>query len=387
MKSKIYIKISLAIVFGVMACKKAYNPTIATSSSILVIEGFINTGNDTTIIKLTRTLLVSSGNGQKLETKAVVTVEDDQNKTYTLTEATGGKYQAPPLGLSNDRSYRLRVKTTDGLIYLSDFEKPKISPAIDSVGYKVTDNGVDIYANTHDANKASMYYRWEYEETWRFHSKFQSLYISDGKAIVSRPADMDIYNCFGNDISHNVIINSTASLQQDVVYQTPITTLPSESEKVETRYSILVKQYALSKTAYAFWTNLKKNTETLGSIFDAQPSQIPGNIHCISNAAQPVIGYISAGTFTQKRIFIDNSVLPKNWLPKYPYDCEMDSLYYSAPFTGENQVKNYLINQPHIQIPVQPLITVGGIIGFFGGTYECADCTIRGRKQQPAFWK
>jgi hypothetical protein len=36
---------------------------------------------------------------------------------------------------------------------------------------------------------------------------------------------------------------------------------------------------------------------------------IAGNIHSLSNSSEPVIGYISASTIPEKRIFIDHSSL------------------------------------------------------------------------------
>ncbi|MDO3626770.1 DUF4249 family protein [Mucilaginibacter sp. BT774] len=78
-------------------------------------------------------------------------------------------------------------------------------------------------------------------------------------------------------------------------YQNPILSIASSAEKLSVEYSILVKQYALSADAYKFYANLKKNTEQLGSIFDAQPSAIRGNIHFVTTPAEPVIGYLCIG--------------------------------------------------------------------------------------------
>ena len=41
---------------------------------------------------------------------------------------------------------------------------------------------------------------------------------------------------------------------------------------------------------------MQKNAESLGSIFDEQPTQITGNIHSVTNPSEQVIGYVSAGT-------------------------------------------------------------------------------------------
>ena len=46
--------------------------------------------------------------------------------------------------------------------------------------------------------------------------------------------------------------------------------------------------YALTRDQFNYWANLKKTTEYLGTIFDAQPSQLNNNIHCLSNPSEPV---------------------------------------------------------------------------------------------------
>jgi hypothetical protein len=77
------------------------------------------------------------------------------------------------------------------------------------------------------------------------------------------------------------------------------------------RYSILVKQYALTEDGYHYYQILKKNTESLGSIFDAQPSELTCNFHSLQDPTEIVIGFFSASSVVQKRIFIDKSQV--NW--------------------------------------------------------------------------
>jgi len=177
-----------------------------------------------------------------------------------------------------------------------------------------------------------------------------------------------------------------------VLYQSPILFIPSTSEKIEDRYSVLFHQYALTADAYNFWVSLRTNTEQLGSIFDAQPSQITGNIHCVTHPLELVIGYLSACKVSSKRIFINYSQLPL-WVPNYPYNCNLDSEYYSNPHgdpSGHNDVAAYLIPLSSSLIPTtafqpypDPRVPPKG---YMASTLECVDCTIRGSKTPPTFW-
>ena len=113
-----------------------------------------------------------------------------------------------------------------------------------------------------------------------------------------------MYRCWNIDTSGFIFIASNAGLSSDVVYEKKLVHVAFEQPQFRWIYSILVTQYALTKEAYEYWDNLKKNTEDLGSIFDPQPFAEFGNIHCISNADEPVLGFISACSATQQRLYI-----------------------------------------------------------------------------------
>lgn len=384
--------IFLILISGITtnSCRKPYEPpAVHATGSYLVVEGVINTGSDSTVFKLSRTVDLSGNKGTP-QLNASITVENDQSAgpVYYLNETGNGKYASAGLNLDTTHQYRVRIKTNDGKEYLSDFVTPKFTPVIDSVGYNIKSDGLQMYVNTHDANNNTKYYRWDYEETWQFHAKYASTYISDGTAIVPRTPEQNIYYCFANNISSDINLGSSAKLTEDKIYQNSIVSIPSTSEKIESKYSILVRQYALTKEAFAFWQNLKKNTEQLGSIFDAQPSEISGNIHCLSNPSEPVIGYISACLVRTKRIFISNLQLPTTWAVAYPYACEQDSNYYDHPISHHNDVAD-LIPLPSAVMITRPFFfnSSPNPAGFFSTSFECGDCTIRGTTKQPAFWK
>ena len=380
MKKKRYFLILFMLAIG---CKKPYNPPIvATQPSYLVVEGVIMAGADSTIIKLSRTVNLSNKGTNSPVANAALSVESDGNASYPLTEIKTGYYASPSLNLDNTKKYRLRIKTPDNQVYLSDFTAVSITPPIDSISHSVLSNGVQINVNTHDPQNKTRYYRWDYQETWKFHSQYPSGAMSDGVQIVYRPADKQIYYCFAGDVSTSILLGSSAMLTQDVIYQSHITFIEPTSEKIELRYSILMRQYALTNEAFTFWTNLKKNTEQLGSIFDAQPSQINGNIHNLNNPEDIVVGYIGASTMQSKRIFIDNSEVPLTWEPVYPPSCTVDSFFYSRPF---NDVAISLIPFSSAYIPLSPFGSPF-IRGYTGARRPCVDCTLRGKIQQPNFW-
>lgn len=388
----------LIISIVLVGCKKPYNPpAIASPGSYLVVEGEINSGADSTFIKLSRTVNLSSKITTNPELHAVLAIQSDQNVSYPLKETSNGNYACAGLNLDNSHTYRLSIKTANNEQYLSDYVPVLNSPPIDSISYDTKGNangpGLNIYSNTHDPKNSVIYYRWDYQETWIFHSDYVSSYVSNGDTVLGRNQGQQVYECWGGDSSSSIIIGTTAKLLKSVINNNPITFVNSTSEKLGTKYSIQVRQYALTADAYNFYVNLKKNTEQLGSIFDAQPSQISGNIHSTTNPSEPVIGYISVGNTSSKRIFITLQQLP-DWLPTQAYpiaSCPIDTerfLYFQPndPFGIPQEDEYFNYNKKDFTgILLIPIDFVGN--GHTGSYPECVDCTLRGTNKQPGFWK
>ena len=279
-----YIITIVTAIITFYSCQKPLDIKATDSNAnVLVVEGFINTA-DSTKISLSRTVTIGNKTTASPELNAQITLENTTGTVAPLQHLGKGIYATVSLTLDNTKQYRIRIKTSNGKTYLSDLTEAKVTPPIDSVGYNITADGMIIYANTHDDTNKSKYYLYNYEETWRFKTPYLSAYKGNCYAIVSRANNEILNYCFGFEASKNVVLNSTNTLTQDVVYQAPITSIISSSEKISIRYSILLTQTALTKDAYEFWENLRKNTEKLGSIFDAQPSQFFGNIHMLPMA-------------------------------------------------------------------------------------------------------
>jgi len=404
--------IAVPIAIGtITTCKTPYTPAPITAvNNYLVVEGLINI-TDSTYINLSRTVNLMSASTVKPELKATISIVSNTGSSYPLTEVGNGVYSAPSYNLNPANQYSLMIKTSNGSTYASDYVPTKITPPIDSIITDMEPDGIHFSINTHDPQNATRYYRWDYSETWQFTSYFDSHATAQGAAtspasmssafigigIAVLPRTNNIYNCWGGDASSTILINSTAALSQDILVNQPITFVASSSEKLSIRYSINIRQYALTQDAYTFWTLLKTNTEQLGSIFDAQPSATIGNIHNINNPNEPVIGFMSACTVSQKRIYINYTDLPKSYVADYQnttpynkYTCVLDTVSVD-PFATKGSELDYFINgYPHaLQIPVDIIIPFNGVLGgsATGAIPACVDCTLRGTNVKPAFWQ
>lgn len=374
------------------ACKKQISSSVTNApNNYLVVNGNI-APDDTTTITLTRTVNISGKANSKPELNASVSIEGSQGDHYTLAPNSNGAYVLAPVSLSATQNYRLKITTSEGKQYASDFVPVKNSPPIDTVNYVIQAKGLQINVNTHDPANNTHYYRWDYTETYIIHSLYNSHYMEvNHDTTAPRPADKEIYQCWASDTSSTIVLGSSAKLSQDIISAQPIIAIPSSSEKIHIRYSIRVKQYALTTDAYNYFVLLKKNTEQLGGIFDAQPSELTGNIHCLTNPSEPVIGFVTAGSVTQQRIFIDNANLPA-WQADLPFNgCSADTLVYIYTIPGSRppqliyQVNEFIYTD--VMIPIDYVDAFYPNNGYTAAFPYCVDCTIRGTNKQPSFWK
>jgi len=140
--------------------------------------------------------------------------------------------------------------------------------------------------------------------------------------------------------------------------------------------SIQVLQYALTPQAYAYWQIIRKNSQELGTLFDLQPSQLEGNIHCIDNPSEPVVGFVSAGTETEKRIFIIKDNLQDWNVAPGSYNCvvkiiDQDPNDFSHWTFADDTYAPWYFGTGSIIIAKKP----------------CLDCRLSGGTTiKPSFW-
>ncbi len=361
-------------------CKKPYTPVVFTSGdNYLVIDGFINTspGGVTTIV-LSRTKNLTDTVVSIPEQNASVLIQSAAGTTYALQETGNqGNYNSNALTLDATVQYRIVVITAAGKKYQSDLVTAKQTPAIDSVSWQQDSKGVQLFVNTHDPANNTRFYRWQYVQTWEYHSQLETVWgINNGVVYVRDPAEQ-VHVCYNTTLSTGIMIGTSSALSQDVISNALIGTILQNDSTLQYRASFLVKQYALTPAAYFYWQIIQKNSQQLGTLFDLQPSQLEGNIHAVSNASEPVVGYISASTVTEKRIFINSADL-QNWQPPPgSYNCQLVNV-------AQNPSNFLLVNVPDNSYAVWYYISGGPVVL---AKNTCLDCTLSGgTNKKPAFW-
>lgn len=373
----------LILVTASTACKEKFVlPGGSPRTGYLVIDGVINSGQGPTTLRLTRTLGLVDSVAFQHESDANVRVEGDDNSIHLLDELQDGVYHHPQLTLNGSVKYRLHINTRDGREYISDYSPVLRTPPIDSISWERPEEGVQIYINTHDPQNKTLYYRWEYEETWQFHSAFASN-IQYKRDQNFNPYDVEprdpveaqrMYTCWQSDKSTSLLIGSSARLSRDTIHL-PLLLVPQGSWKISAMYSILVRQYATSRAGYEFLQRMKKNTEQVGSLFDAQPSELTGNVRCVGDPSEPVIGFVDIADAQVKRIFIRRGEVS-------PWDYRQACI--------EENIRNHpdtlAVYSFHIPTIVAETSMRGDTIRIFVSQPDCVDCRLRGTDIKPSFW-
>jgi Domain of unknown function (DUF4249) len=382
----ISLKTTFLLLYLLTNCVEPFPLTSIDYNELLVVEGFITDESKQHKVVISRT---SKLNELVFipEQGATVNIQVNNGFVIPLTETSPGIYLTPPYTGSIGAVYKLQITTSDNKNYISKEVKLKPTPAIGNVYAKYPifntsgEKGIQIYLDTEDPANQTRFYRWEYEETYEIKTPYPSKFVwLGGNNITFRVQAVD--NCWASDTSSNVLIRTTKGLVNDRVTAFPVKFISAESPELIIKYSILVKQYALTEEAYLFWKQLQNVNETQGSLFDIQPGEVNGNIISI-DSKDKVLGYFDAASTSSKRSFFtakdfeESGYTPPQFLQSCyetdPVEIQIDQL----GATMEIYQNSLAIYEALGAGPSSVLLL----------RLACCDCTSKGTNVKPSFWE
>ena len=147
-----------------------------------------------------------------------------------------------------------------------------------------------------------------------------------------------------------------------------------------------MKQACLSYEAYEYYRLLALYTQESSGLFSPMPSEVKGNIQCLSNPKISVGGFVMASKIQTKRLFIYESDL-KEIHSSYS-NCasglgeeQSENIFggWKAAWTREVRDKGAIVYNEH-----------AGVLANNSIIYpkECVDCrqTFGATKKRPDFW-
>lgn len=360
-------------------CITEYIPDIKEEKELLVVEGLISDQNQSNIIKLSTSVPL----GERIDASPLsgcsVSISDNLGNSYSLWEKNKGIYLTDSTVFRGIRGrfYTLHIAVPNGYFFTRYESYPvemKPVPPIDSVYYEKTlikeavgkqdpIEGCQIYLDTHDPENNTEFYRFDYRETWKLRLK----------------ADVPNQVCWITNISPDIVVESTASYNEYRFKHYPITYISNMTDRLVTRYSILVNQYSLTEKEFNYWKKLKNVTVSVGGLHDIIPASIPSNIYCIEHPEEKVLGYFSVSAMSSQRIYIDEDF--KGLVDPYA-NCAIDTIYDGKEYIeGLGSYLWLLFDIKPTPFSGKPRLRI------ITDKKGCADCTVRGTTVKPSWWK
>lgn len=376
------------------SCTEEFVPNTETFENLLVIEGNVTDELKQHEILLSRTSRFEE-EGVLGESGAEVRVVDDQQNEYLFQESDTGKYiSVESFQAIQDREYTLFIKTTEGKSYSSDAVKlPQKTDISNLYAERITNDegqeGIGIFVDSFDTTGDAAFYRYEFEETYRFVApsfEFSDLVVvsEDPFVVDFEPRPIEKRVCYKTDPSSGIILTTTEDFDENQVSKFRVRFVGTDNYIISDRYSILVKQFVQSREAHLFYETILNfsNSETLFS--QIQPGFVQGNITAVEDPTENVIGLFQVTSVSSKRIFFNyRDFFVVEDLPPYFESCEGDA----PPIQPSPRI---FLNVYETGLFVYAGET--GVSDSSTGPYllvrkACGDCTEIGNSEPPEFWE
>ncbi len=301
----------LIISIVLVNCVDPYSDSkLLTTNKKLIVNATISNQSEPFRVRLTRTIAFLEKDATPPVIGAKVYVLDNLNNRYDLADVGKGDYQtATNQKAVVGRSYQLFIQT-GGRNYESTPETLRPVPEIDKLSSQLIEqrsesgvkkNTFEVTLETKDNKTTGDYYRWTA-------TNYRYLYSCSDR--VCRPEVCPgpiVYRneccspCWEINKEYGQILLASDNLINGNTLKQKVTTVPYNSRRP---YYLEIAQYSLTKGAYNYWTNINTQINNTGSIFDAPPANIRGNIVCKEDPTEQVLGYFETTSVSYKRIFI-----------------------------------------------------------------------------------
>jgi hypothetical protein len=375
-----------------MTCVEPFRPSLdeQDTQNLLVVEGLLTGDPGPFSVSLTSTIPVYDVENTVHSyyppvSGAAVQIVDDKGNSYLLFENEAGWYETEEKNVYGipGNIYVLMITTPDGRQYESSPVLMQEAPEIDSMYHKeikrtnfdletpYEENWLNILVDTRAMADNTTYLKWEFEETWEFE---MPTYIEVSHGPEGPPPsiqNIDIEwvrkHCWVSESSRSILITSTVNALDNEIKGFILQSIGPPDDRLNIKYSILVKQYMIDRNLYNFFKRIRESNEETGGIYEKTPDKIIGNIQCC-NGEKEALGYFMASAVKTKRIFIDPT----------EHDIAKGTAYGNCGWT----------NSPprYHSWPVYGTYN-GGTSTVWSDNKYCTDCRVRGTSTKPDFWE
>jgi len=374
MNLRLKLHFLLALLISISSCTEKFYPEVDEDVSILVVDGKITDETSPCEVRLFRTVKFTDDFPFKPETGAMVVLYNDLGETEVLNEVDPGIYQSSFTTIKGviGRTYWIEIQTLSGETYESTPELMHSSFEISSIYGEemevITDNNskeeaVGIYFDARNNENTGTYLRWEYRESYEWHSPF---------TITTKFSDNPTTICY--PVNNYPLINTydASELAKKEVNHLLTSKILQHEVKLEHNYLLDMRLYSVSQENYIFWRNMKAIHQSNGNLYDILPANIRGNISSCENNCE-VLGYFEAssvrtkkGTFSKEEFTVDFS--------DFPEECETFKIKLDI---GRPDPSKYYVLREYVE---------GRITVYVVRRLHCFECNLKYPIKKPSFW-
>ena len=375
----------------VHSCIEPYDFEAETFEDALVVEANLTDELMHQEVLLTRSFMVGEDTPVK-QSGADVRITDDNGNEFLFREMEPGRYVSlEEFGAVAGRDYRLHIVTA-GKEYESDPTALQESTAMDNLYARRTtymgDDGIALQVDNYKSPDAARYYRYKYEETYKIISRYSHNYdltFINGEFVEVLKTKEET-TCYNTVASNDIILAATTSLQENNLEGLLVRFIETGNPISSRRYTILVKQYAISAEAFAYYETLKKLAGSDNVFSQNQPGFVVGNIYNVNDPEEKVVGMFNVSSVSSRRIYFNYEDFYgfQESRPHFTDDCDIGTPSIIPTPRADNLISL-------LELGWVKYLGPSGLVGEDVGPYrvvnaECVDCTLQGTNEVPNFW-
>lgn len=352
------IKYCFLIFLLLTACTELYEPDISTDSDLIVIKGTLTNKAGYAHVRVSKASPYGQNNNMEPVQVAQVNVENNEQESIPFEKVGTGHFRSVSSNIKGEpgKTYTLEITLENGKKFVSD---PQTMPMPqDRIGnvkaFRETENIKYVNTNGDLSSRtiegAQMYAdipmqpQGNYRITWQAWLQVTNRIVfyfppgaSDGKEIpfyywdrysfedvllVNNPnnAPKTARNFetffFRNDAVYYDSLNIPERFEEPIFNEYfPDSTMPETQVGKDSFFIMLqpgfkgwivqLKQHALTQQAYQYYSDIKKLEESEGEIFDPINTQIRGNMRCVSDSTQKVVGLFEVASISRSSFFVE----------------------------------------------------------------------------------
>lgn len=332
-----------------LSCKKVYEPDINNDKSALVIQGLMTNIPGQLSVRITKAVPYDSADSYLPVRHANVFIYDDLWNMVMLTDNGFGIYENSDAKCVPGRKYFLKVSAPDGNTYESSLQSLPQKMFQDSIYANAVVQDTYVQTSSGDYLKTQVRGMETFTDLRSTSTEFPKVrydvrytvlyvYIPPG---VPMPPTVYCWKTF----NPNSMINVTSSKFDKAVGLAPkhnlafFRTTMYEYDQREgvalAGWLLHVKKYSMNSEAHQFYLKAKSQLEASGKIFDPVPSQVLGNMKCVTDPKKLVFGFFEVSYAEQLYYRYDLSKAPIKLVEKdeFPgFTGEGESVDIAPPF-------------------------------------------------------